>query len=393
MFDSPNTPLGRRRFIAQGMAGLASLLVGCNSRSSKVAAERLGERIVIVGAGPAGMTAAHLLRQYGVEVAVFEAAPTHGGRIKHHTTFTDFPISLGAEWVHVGPGILDEIVNDPAVNVTTKVRAYDPNDLAGYYDGRLMLGPIGDELDRKFVGSSWLDFFNTYIYPGIADAITFDSQVTAIDYAGDTVQLTDAKGATHVADRVIVTVPLKILQRGDLAFTPALPPRRARAIASADIWSGLKVFLEFTEKFYPAALAFPDSEMKQGQRLYYDAAYGQKSQANILGLFAVGHHAESYLVLSEDELLKRILAELDEVFEGEVSRTYVRHLVQNWNDEPYIHAAYLADDAPVSTSQHLAGSVDDRVYFAGDAYTRFHDWSSVHAAAWSAMETVEDLLS
>ncbi|MEM9420150.1 MAG: FAD-dependent oxidoreductase [Planctomycetota bacterium] len=393
MFDLPNTPLGRRRFISRGMAGLASLLIGCHGRNTDVASKRLGERIVIVGAGPAGMTAAHLLRQHGIKVAVLEAVPTHGGRIKHHTTFTDFPISLGAEWVHVEPGILDEIVNDPAVNVTTEVRAYDPDDLAGYYDGQLTLGPIGDELDRKFVGSSWLDFFNTYIYPGIADAITFNTPITTIDYSGDEVQMTDAKGETHVADRVIVTVPLKILQRGDLTFKPALPARRARAIETADIWSGLKVFLEFNEKFYPAALAFPDSEMKQGQRLYYDVAYGQNTQANILGLFAVGHHADSYLALSDDDLLKRILAELDEVFDGEATRTYVRHLVQDWNDEPYIHAAYLADDAPLSTSKHLAGSVDDRVYFAGDAYTRFHDWSSVHAAAWSAMETVEDLLS
>ncbi|MEM6852995.1 MAG: FAD-dependent oxidoreductase [Planctomycetota bacterium] len=393
MAQTPDNQLDRRSFIAQGVAGFATLLMGCRSRNAKVKPERLEERIVVVGAGPAGMTAAHLLRQQGIEVAVLEAAPTHGGRIKHHTTFADFPISLGAEWVHVGPSILDEIVNDPAVNVTTELMAYDPDDLAGYYDGRLTLEPIGDYLDRKFVGSSWLNFFDTYIYPHIADTITFDTQVAKIDYSGDEVQLTDAKGVTHVADRVIVTVPLKILQRGDLTFKPALPARRARAIRTADVWSGLKVFVEFTKKFYPAALAFPDSETRQGQRLYYDAAYGQDTQANILGLFAVGYHADSYLALSDDDRIKRVLAELDEVFDGEASRTYVRHLVQNWNDEPYVHAAYLADDAPVSTSKHLAGSVDDRVYFAGDAYTGFNDWSSVHTATQSAADTIEKLLS
>jgi len=118
--------------------------------------------------------------------------------------------------------------------------------------------------------------------------ITFNTPITKIDYTGNLVRLTDTRGTTHTADRVIITAPLKILQRGDIQFTPALPVEHLRAINKAQVWSGLKVFIEFTEKFYPAALSFPDTETRQGQRLYYDAAYGQNTQANILGLFAVG---------------------------------------------------------------------------------------------------------
>jgi len=153
------------------------------------------------------------------------------------------------------------------------------------------------------------------------------------------------------------------------------------------------VFVEFEEEFYPAALQFPNSETADGQRLYYDAAYGQDSDANILGLFAVGVQAESYQALSDEELLDRILSELDEIFDGAATPSYVRHLVQNWNDERFAGAAYLADNAPSSTSTRLSGSVDGRVFFAGDAYTSFDDWSSVHTAARSAADAVEDLLS
>ena len=41
-------------------------------------------------------------------------------------SFTDFPISLGAEWIHVEAEILDEIVNDPSIAVSTQLTSYDP---------------------------------------------------------------------------------------------------------------------------------------------------------------------------------------------------------------------------------------------------------------------------
>lgn len=383
--------LDRRSFITLGVAGLAAFLASCGS-SDRNGAAPAGQRVVIVGAGPAGMTAAHLLSQSGVDVIILEAAPTHGGRIKHNLEFTDFPISLGAEWIHVEAEILDEIVNDPSIAVTTQLTSYDPSDIAGYYDGALILEPAGDVADLKFINSSWLDFFNQHIVPGIEDMMTFDAQVTTIDYTGDQIRLVDANNVTYEADRVIFTAPVSVLQRGDVTFVPELPNRRVEAIENANVWSGLKVFLEFAEAFYPTILQTSDSETAEGQRLYYDAAYGQETDANILGLFAVGEQAETYQALPDDELLDRILAELDEIFDGAATPAYVRHLVQNWNDEPFVGAAYLADVAPSSTSRRLSGSIDGRIFFAGDAYTSFNDWGSVHAAARSAAEAVDDLL-
>ena len=234
--ESRSPLLDRRSFIALGAAGLAAFLAGCGDSGGEDSdgASLTGERVVVVGAGPAGMTAAHLLRQRGVDVEILEAAATHGGRIKHNLEFTDFPISLGAEWVHVEAEILEEIVNDPSVEVTTQLVAYDPADIAGYYDGTLTLGPAGEVTDLKFVDSSWLDFFNEHIVPGIEDTMTFDTQITAIDYTGDRIRLSDANDAVHEADRVIFTAPLKVLQRGDVTFVPELPDERVEAIDDAN---------------------------------------------------------------------------------------------------------------------------------------------------------------
>lgn len=41
---------------------------------------------------------------------------------------------------------------------------------------------------------------------------------------------------------MIITVPLRILQRGDITFVPALEPARLAVIDEAVVWSGLKAF-------------------------------------------------------------------------------------------------------------------------------------------------------
>ncbi|MEM9131232.1 MAG: FAD-dependent oxidoreductase [Actinomycetota bacterium] len=392
--DPPAGDLSRRSFLALGAAGLATVVLGCSDDGPALSDDR---RVIVIGAGPAGMTAAHHLVQRGIDVQVLEAAPTHGGRIKHTRDFADFPISLGGEWVHVGEGILDEIVNDPDVEITTTLTRYDQDvdEVAYIAGGEVAYGPISDVfvVDSKFVGSSWLDFFETYVLPGIADRIEFDTVVTAVEITDDGVTVTDAAGVGWEADQVVVTVPLKVLQRGDITFEPPLSEEKREAIAEANVWSGLKAFIEFDEAFYPAAVAFAeDEEIVDGQRLYYDAAYGQDTDANILGLFSVGVLAERYQALTDDELRAAMLAELDEAFDGAASRHYVRHIVQNWNEEPFAGAAYLWDNAPWRLTRRLASSVDGRLFFAGDAYTGFDDWSSVHAAARSAVDAVEELL-
>ncbi len=352
--------------------------------------------VIVVGAGPAGMTAAYRLLQMGANVEVLEAASSHGGRIKHNLEFTEFPISLGAEWVHVDGQILDEIVNDKTVTVETQLRGYAPEAEVALVEGSSVLyqpNTLIFDGDLKFVGSSWLDFFDTYVVPGIAERIVYDTQVSTIDYSDEIVRVTDTAGVVREASKVLVTVPLKLLQRRDIDFQPPFSGERIDAIDGATVWSGLKAFFEFDDAFYPATIAFADSSTSDGQRIFYDAAYGQDSDVNVLGLFSVGAQAERYQALSTDELAADVLEELDRAFDGAATRSYVRHIVQNWNDEPFARAAYLADDDPGATTRTLAESIDDRLYFAGDAYTSFEDWSSVHAAARSAADAVAEIMA
>ena len=396
--------IDRRTFLAAsaaGLAGLSGVIAACGAETDPAEtddATTFEGRIIIIGAGPAGMTAAYLLKRRGITAEILEATGSHGGRIRHNLDFVDFPVSLGAEWLHDGPSTLDDIVDDPSVTVSTGLIAYSADDSIGVVDnnGELEAFPMEGEFadsDLKFEGSSWLEFFDTYIVPDISDQMVFRTPITVVDYSGDGVVLTDASGATHTADRVIVTVPLAVLQRGDVRFEPPLPSDHTDAIERAHVWNGLKAFIEFDEAFYPTVLAFDDSYTDDGQRLFYDAAFGHDTDVNLLGLFSVGAQAEYYQSLSDGDFIDDVLAELDSVFDGAASQHCVRHLVQNWNDEPFAAGAYLEDEAPSSISRQLSRSIDGRVFFAGDAYTRFDNWSSVDTAARSARDAVDELLS
>ena len=130
-----------------------------------------------------------------------------------------------------------------------------------------------------------------------------------------------------------------------------------------------------------------------GQRLYYDASNGQNTSQHILGLFAVGTGTLPYVELSDSALIDYMLAELDEIFEGKASATYVKHLFQNWNAEPFANGAYVVDHENWRRVRTLGESVNNKLYFAGDAYTTGDDWSSVHTAARSAIRAVNEMLT
>ncbi|MEM7151721.1 MAG: FAD-dependent oxidoreductase [Myxococcota bacterium] len=329
--------------------------------------------VLILGAGVGGLSAAYTLQRMGVDFTILEASNTYGGRVKIDRDFADFPIPLGAEWIETGTGFLEELVDDPGVEV----------DVATFPDGQ----------DHKFRGSSWLQFFEQFILPSVDDRIRYGERVTSVNYEGDIVEVTTDQGV-HLAERVIVSVPLRILQVGDIGFQPALPSWKREAIDGVPVWDGFKAFFEFSENFYESGPGVVDPVADAGgQKLYYDAAWGQNSSRHVLGLFTVGEPARDYTERSGDELRDFILAELDAAFEGRATATYLNHVVQDWGDEPLAKGAYLADNADYEVVQQLGRPVANKLFFGGGAYTDGEDWVSVHVAARSGRDAAVRLVS
>lgn len=58
------------------------------------------KRILVIGAGLAGLSAARKLREMGYEVLIVEGRDRIGGRLWTSSRWPDIPIDLGASWIH-----------------------------------------------------------------------------------------------------------------------------------------------------------------------------------------------------------------------------------------------------------------------------------------------------
>jgi len=356
-------------------------------------------KVLIIGAGASGLTAGHVLGERGIEFEILEASSVHGGRVRKIEGFVDFPIDLGAEWIHkwIGakPAVFESLLKGADPRFATFVDK--PRTMSVWNGKRLSarnwLRFLPIPTDLKFTDSTWFDAIATLATPALLERVHFNAPVTSIDYSGDTVTVTTESGATHEADKVLVTVPIAMLQRDAISFDPPLPTAKRSEIQAELMPGGLKVFIEFAERFYPGIvhIGWPFVNGALNECSYYNAAMGKRSSRHVLGFFTQGTPAARYTAhQTDEELATYVLAELDEIFDGAASRHHVQHVVQDWTREPFIGGSYSQRKA---SAEKLAEPVANRVYFAGEAMNPNGKTIAVHGACESAYAAVDAILA
>jgi monoamine oxidase len=97
------SPPPTRRTVLIGVAAAAALS-GCAGRSDPLPPGDRDVDVIVVGAGIAGLAAAHVIITSGRSCAVLEARDRVGGRIWTSTSWPDLPVDLGASWIHGSDG-------------------------------------------------------------------------------------------------------------------------------------------------------------------------------------------------------------------------------------------------------------------------------------------------
>jgi lysine-specific histone demethylase 1B len=444
----------RRAFVQNSVLGLAgglilpSALMGCKKPLGNFPE---GFRVIVVGAGAAGLYAAKKMKEHGADITILEATGRLGGRVGKLDGFADFGIDLGAEWIHgqraltkdLAEGANFSIFEDQSEsdywingNLTTNASNSQLNELNAIlegeqnytgadvslrehasqlglpasYDGLLeaMAGEYGTRsslLSLKYTPQefeNWssggkdfkyartqFDLINEVVAASVVDDIIFNSPVTGIDYAGGTVSVTTASNTVYEADRVLVTVPLGVLKAGLINFNPNLPTDKLDAIQSVGFDAGMKIFLKFSQNFWNGRSVGGASVCPA----YYDVGYGKTGNDHVLGAFLMGEKAE-YLSSLGQNAIQPLLAELDDIFNGQATANFVDSHIMDWGQEPYVRGAYSFSSLGIGNKRNaLATSVNDRLFFAGEATHTDGHFQTVHGALETGEREFEKILA
>ena len=356
-------------------------------------------KVIIVGAGPSGLAAAKILERNQIDYLILEATDRFGGRLKKDTTLADFPIDLGAEWIHSDPIVLNKIKGVAGNTIEEDLVPYHLKSGAKW-DGIKIKEVSKAELDfryrflpeSKFKSSTWYDFVEENLAKSVKSKIHFNSAVTSIDYTEDEVIVETARGKTYEADRVLVTVSVGVLKSESIEFTPALDVKKRKAIAAINFRPGLKVVLKFSDTFYHNAI---ECASNSGERAYYDIAFGKETESHVLGFLCTGEESKGYIDYSSDEeLVEVLIKELDQMYTGRATELFTgEYRIEKWSEYEFTRGTWT--QAFEESPHHLRllnRPLEDKVFFAGEINDPYRQMG-VPGAILSGYQSIDRVLS
>jgi len=289
------------------------------------------------------------------------------------------------------------LVNGVAERVTHFFNAELANE-RGTSNSRIGMAGLREEADLWSSGEdnymlrsrSLLSIFEE-VLADILPKITLNTPITNVQWGGSKVAMTAENGDVFEADRVILTVPIKVLQDQLIEFSPDLPATTIQGINKIGMDRGMKVILKFTSRFWEVNTG---SIFTAGLVPEYWAtgAGGRSVENNLLTGFSCGEKADTLHLLDID-LIPTLLAELDALYDGQASTLYADHYIMDWGDEPWIRGAYSYSRVGTGNARNLlAVPVANKLFFAGEATHYRGHHASVHGAMETGLRAVQQIL-
>jgi monoamine oxidase len=392
--------------------------------------------IAIIGAGAAGLGAAHALKNSGLSTIVLEARDRVGGRAHTILAASDILFDVGCGWLHSADqnsfvAIAEQLNFEvdktrPPWREQAVHKAFPPPLRAeflaafdAFYDraeeaAKQARKNGSDSAANLYLepGNRWnpmIDAISTYINGceldqvsildmdayedteinwrirrgygalmaayGASCPLALNCEVTLIDHSGKRVRIETSRG-TLTAGKVIVTVPTNLIADESIRFRPALP---AKVDAARGLPLGLadKVVLALDEpEALPKDGSLRGATMRTEMGTYHLRPFGQPS---IEGFFG-GRFAKEL----EDAGDGAIAAQsIDEIvgFLGNDFRRKLKPLSESrWAHDPFARGSYShALPGHAGDRAVLAAPVDGRLFFAGEA-TSPNFFSTAHGA-------------
>lgn len=336
---------------------------GRRAAVAAISAGERGERIAVIGAGAAGAVAARTLADGGAEVTVFEARERTGGRL-HSVQDEDWPlpVQLGA-WLSEpdDPASLANALDLPVITQFSfdDVTGRSEDGETSPVDGAAVQEAVEDAAERAsdvpltealeesgadlddpalIAALAWMEAMtgadaakaSSWFPPAFPPAaltgaqgdvgtlieealqgldVTLASPVGRIAYDDDGVSLRLGTGEALSFDRVVVTVPLGVLQQQAIEFSPVLPFAQRGAIAALGAGFAESVWVRFEEPFWETDAAIwqvVGGDVRIRTWLNLEPATGEAVLVGLVG----GEAAEEFAGLDDEEAAEVVRSSL-----------------------------------------------------------------------------------
>ena len=399
----------RREFIRRSLilsAG-ASLIISCednenipsnpiSSSPGMLSSNGNAKKIIVIGAGMSGLVAAYELVRAGHDVTILEARDRIGGRVltirspfsnnhfaeggaarikpSHNLTLgyaNHFNLNLdpfyatSGDYVNISNGNREIISNNTYLN--TSYGSILRNEYLKIRGG-------SDLLPRSFSNSSTL---NNKIYLGVS--------VTSIQQQNDNVTVQTSNGNQFIADRVLCTVPVTVLNK--IQFTPPLSSEKQTAMNGGYRYApSTRIYMQFQNRFWEneSLNGWGNSDVPEE---IWQPTWDLAGSTGIIMSYLRWTPAEEMDALSEEERINYVLSRWENIFPGATS-SLQSGVSQSWAEEEWSKGAWASPTGSQDTAlaNHI-GLAEDRIHFAGEHASDDHGWmqgalfSGIRAAA------------
>jgi monoamine oxidase len=405
--------------------------------------------VAIIGAGAAGLGAAHALKNSGLSTLVLEARDRVGGRAHTIMASPEVVFDMGCGWLHSAD-------QNSFVNIAKQLNFGINKDLPPWRErahGKAFPQAERDDFIRALdafydraeraaeqakknghdspadlclePGNRWnpmIDAISTYIngceldqvsildmdayedtdlnwrvrrgYGALVAAygascpLALNCEVTLIDHSGQRIRIETSQG-TLTADRVIVTVPTNLIADEAIRFHPPLP---AKVDAARGLPLGLadKVTLALAKpEALPVEGNLRGATMRTEMGTYHIRPFGQPC---IEGFFG-GSYAVALERAGEGALAAAAIDEIAALLGSDFRRKLKPLAESRWGHDPFARGAYShALPGHADKRAVLAAPVDGRLFFAGEA-TSPNFFSTAHGARDSGERAAGEVIA
>lgn len=351
-------------------------------------------KVIVVGAGLAGLAAAYELNKLGHDVTVLEAQDRAGGRV---LTIRGFDEGLYGEagaarisyehditYKYIKEFGLDLIPFYPSQEQFMRLRGGKVERVAWpKYTASLAFAiKLGkQEHWKKIKGGN--DLLPKAFAERLAGKIRFESPVTRIEQDAGSVKVSfNEKGGAQTirGDILIVAIPFTMFSK--IEFSPKLSRQKADVIRTITYESASRVLLETRTRFWHSNRL---NGFATGQELaeIWEGSFGQAGTHGVLQNYIKYDASLALTRQTPEERLTGAIKGMEKFFPG-LGANYVRGFSKCWSEDPWTKGAWglLAGDR-----LEIGRAREGRILFAGEHLSGHASW--MQGALQSGLSAVE----